>query len=69
VAKEKRTAQELARMVIERLSIEGVSVTVLKDVAYGWNGWAMTAPGSEPDIHVKMQLAVEELRKRYDLQE
>jgi hypothetical protein len=36
--------------------------------AYGWNGWAMTAPAEEDDIHVKMQRAVAGLRNKYDLQ-
>ena len=67
MAREKRSAEELAGIVVEHLGIEGVSVTVLADNIYGWNGFAMTAPDAEPDIHVKMQRAVEELREQYEL--
>ena len=66
--KEKRAKYELAEIVKEHLGIEALSVTVLPDTIYGWNAFAMNSPENEPDIHAKMQWAVEELRKRYELQ-
>ncbi len=68
MVKEKRSAEQLAQIVIEHLGIEGVSVTVLADTVYGWNAFAMTTPDTEPDIHAKMQRAVEALRGQYELQ-
>ena len=68
MAKEKRSTEQLAQIVIEHLGIEGVSVTILADTVYGWNAFAMTAPETEPDIHAKMQRAVEALRGQYELQ-
>jgi hypothetical protein len=68
MAKEKRSTEQLAQIVIEHLGIEGVSVTVLADTVYGWNAFAITAPETEPDIHAKMQRAVEALRGQYELQ-
>lgn len=67
MAREKRNAEELATIVVQHLGIEGVSITVLADNVYGWNAFAMTAPDTEPDIHAKMQRAVEELRAQYEL--
>lgn len=68
MAKEKRSAEELTDIVVKHLGIESVSVAVLADQVYGWNGFAMAARETEPDIHVKMQRAVEALRRQYDLQ-
>ena len=68
MAREKRTAEELADIVVAHLGIEGLSVKVLADDVYGWNGFAMAAPDTEPDIHAKMQRAVEELRGQYEIQ-
>ena len=67
MAREKRSAEELAHLLIQHVGIEGLSITVLADNVYGWNGFAMTAPETEPDIHAKMQWAVEELRTKYEL--
>lgn len=68
MAREKRSAEELAQIVVEHLGIEGVGVTVLADTVYGWNEFAMTAPDTEPHIHAKMQRAVEQLRTQYEIQ-
>ncbi len=68
MAKEKRSTEQLAQIVSEHLGVEGVSVTVMADAVYGWNAFAMAAPDTEPDIHAKMQRAVEELRTQYELQ-
>jgi len=67
VTKEQRAKSELAEIVKEHLGIEGLSLIVLPDVVYGWNAYAMNAPENEPDLHAKMQWAVEELRKKYAL--
>jgi hypothetical protein len=67
MAKEKRSTEQLVEIVSEHLGIEGVSVTVMADAVYGWNAFAMTAPDTEPDIHAKMQRAVEALRGQYEL--
>ncbi|MEA2875560.1 MAG: hypothetical protein QOF14_756 [Hyphomicrobiales bacterium] len=68
MTKEKLGKYDLAEIVKEHLGIEALSVTVLSDTVYGWNAFAMNTPENEPDIHAKMQRAVEELRKRYELQ-
>ncbi len=67
MTKEKRSKSELADLVKEHVGIGGLFLIVLPDVVYGWNAYAMNSPENEPDIHVKMQRAVEELRKRYEL--
>ena len=68
MAREKRSIEQLAQIVSEHLGVEGVSVTVMADTVYGWNAFAMAAPDTEPDIHAKMQRAVEALRGQYELQ-
>jgi hypothetical protein len=68
MTKEGRGKSELVEIVKEHLGIEGLSLIVLPDIVYGWNAYAVNSPESEPDIHAKMQWAVEELRERYELQ-
>jgi hypothetical protein len=68
MTKEKRGKFELVEIVREHLGIEALSVIVLPDTVYGWNAFAMNTPDCEPDIHAKIQWAVEELRKRYELE-
>jgi len=68
MAREKQSTKQLAEIVSEHLGIEGVSVTVLADAVYDWNAFAMAAPDEEPDIHAKMQRAIEALRGQYELQ-
>jgi hypothetical protein len=64
----RKAKHQLAEIVSEHLGIEGVSVTVLADAVYDWNAFAMAAPDEEPDIHAKMQRAIEALRGQYELQ-
>jgi hypothetical protein len=67
-AKEMRSASELARLVAQHIGAAGLTVTVLPDKVYGWSAWPTPVPEDVPDIHVKAQLAVDELRKLYELE-
>ncbi len=67
MSKEGRSAHELSGLLVERLGIEGLVILVLRDNVYGWNGFTTSVPDGVVDIHVKMQIAVEELRKLYVL--
>jgi hypothetical protein len=66
--KEIRSAIELADIVIQRLGVEDVSILVRPDNMYGWNAFAMSIPETEPHIHAKVQRAVEQLRKAYEIE-
>jgi hypothetical protein len=67
MARERKTARELAKMIAERMKIEPSLVSVRKDPVYGWAVKVFTGPaGLFGDQHLAEQIAAE-LRERYDL--
>jgi hypothetical protein len=69
MAREKKSARELAEMIAARMKIEAGLVSVHKDPAYGWAVNVFTGPsrlfGDQP---LAEQIAAE-LREQYDLAE
>jgi hypothetical protein len=69
MAREKKSAHELAEMIAARMKIEAKLVSVHKDPTYGWAVDVFTGParlfGDQP---LAEQIAAE-LRERYDLTE
>ena len=66
MAREGKSARELAKMIAERMKIEPSLVSVLKDPVYGWAVNVFTGPARFGDQHLAEQIAAE-LRERYDL--
>ena len=66
MARERKSARELAKMIAERMKIEPSLVSVRNDPVYGWAVEVFTGPGVFGDQHLAEQISAE-LRERYDL--
>jgi hypothetical protein len=66
MARERKSARELAKMIAERMKIEPSLVSVRNDPVYGWAVKVFTGPGVFGDQHLAEQITAE-LRERYDL--
>ena len=66
MARERKSARELAKMIAERMKIEPSLVSVRNDPVYGWAVKVFTGPRFFGDQHLDEQIAAE-LRERYDL--
>jgi hypothetical protein len=66
MARERKSARELAKMIAERMKIEPSLVSVHRDTVYGWAVKVFTGPGVFGDQPLAEQIAAE-LRERYDL--
>lgn len=67
--KQKKTAQELANMISERLGIGGIFVAVHKDTVYGWHPQIVTSPAAAINAQVAAEAIAKELREEYELKE
>jgi hypothetical protein len=67
--KQKKTAQELADMISQRLNVGGIFVAVHKDPAYGWHPQVMTRPAAAINCQLLAEEIAKELRVKYDLKE
>lgn len=67
--KQKKTAQELADMIGQRLNIGGIFVKGYKDAAYGWHPQVVTRPAEAIDAQMFAEEIAKELRAEYDLKE
>jgi hypothetical protein len=67
VAKEEKTAQELADMIAARINIVGLFIKVHADPASGWRATVVTAPGRMFTFQRRVEDIANELRARYDL--
>jgi hypothetical protein len=67
--KEKKTAQELADMIGQRLNIGGVFIAVHKDPAYGWHPTIMTRPVDAINCQTLVEEIAKDLRTKYELKE
>jgi hypothetical protein len=69
MAKDKKSARELADMIAARMQVEAGLVSVHKDPAYGWAVNVFSGPARVVgDQHLAEQIAAE-LREQYDLTE
>ena len=67
MARERKSARELAKMIAERMKIEPSFVSVRRDPVYGWAANVFTGPSRVyfGDQHLAEQIAAE-LREQYD---
>ena len=66
MARERKSARELAKMIAERMKIEPSLVSVRNDPVYGWAVKVFIGPALFGDQPLAEQIAAE-LRERYDL--
>jgi hypothetical protein len=69
MARERRTAQELAELIVRRLGINGISIRVRKDHAYGWEPTVEDSPGDKIGFQRRVEEIANRLRLDYDLRE
>jgi hypothetical protein len=67
MAKEKKTAEELADLVAEKINLSGNSVKVHADPVYGWHPMVFTTPRQAQNFQQQAEQAAAELRQLYDL--
>ena len=68
MAKQRKTARELADIIAARLCVGGIQIAVHKSPVYGWDANIITVPSQAVNAHVMVQQIVAELREQYDLQ-
>jgi hypothetical protein len=68
VAKELRTAEQLADMILATLGVSGVYVSVRKDHAYGWQPTIVSSPGDSIGYQRRVEEIANRLRFQFDLQ-
>jgi hypothetical protein len=69
VAKELRTSEQLADMIVAALGVPGVYVTVRKDHAYGWQPTVVLSPGDSIGYQRRVEEIAHRLRVEFDLRE
>ncbi len=67
LAKEKRTAHELADVIGQRIGVGGVMLSVYPDAASGWSATIITAPSAASGAQSMLERIVQELRAEFDL--
>ena len=67
MAKEKKTAKELAALIAEKINAGGVQVHA--DPVYGWRPIVYTRGGQASDLQQRADLAARELRGLFDLKD
>jgi hypothetical protein len=67
--KERRTAEQISKMVVTALGINGVDVRVRRDHAYGWQPMIVSSPGDTIGYQRRVEEIANQLRFRFDLQE
>ena len=65
--KEKKTAEELAKMIADRINVGGTFVKVHPDPVYGWHPTVMVAPAKAVRCQQLAEEIARELRAQYDL--
>jgi len=69
MAKEKKTAKELAALIAEKINVGGAFVQVHADPVYGWHPTVLTTPWQASDLQHRAELAAKELRGLFDLKD
>jgi hypothetical protein len=67
MAKELRTAEQLADMIVAALGVAGVYITVRKDHAYGWQPTVVSSPGDTIGYQRRVEEIANRLRVEFDL--
>jgi hypothetical protein len=69
MARERRTAQELADMIVEKIGVHDLQIRVRKDHAYGWEPTVEESPGDLIGYQRRAEEIANRLRMQYDLHE
>ena len=67
MAKERKTAEQLADIIVGRLSFGAGSIKVSKDFVHGWRAVAMVNSAQVVAIQTAVEIIVADLRVHYDL--
>ena len=67
MVKERCTAEQLARMIVEKINVTGVEVAVRRDHAYGWVPTIVSAPGDPIGFQRRADEIAHVLRTRFEL--
>ena len=69
MAKELRTAEQLADMIVAALGISEIYITVRKDHAYGWQPTVVSSPGDSIGYQRRIEEIANRLRVEFDVRE
>ena len=69
MAKELRSANQLADMVVAMLGVGEVYITVRKDHAYGWQPTVVSSPGDSIGYQRRVEQIANRLRVEFDVRE
>jgi hypothetical protein len=69
MARERRTAQELADLIAAKIGVRDLCIRVRKDHAYGWEPTVEDAPGDLIGFQRRAEEIANRLRVQYDLRE
>jgi hypothetical protein len=69
VAKELRTAEQLADMIVAVLGISEIYVAVRKDHAYRWQPTVVSSPGDSIGYQRRVEEIANRLRVEFDVRE
>ena len=67
--KTRKTAQELADLIMEQIGAREILIGVRKDHAFGWQPLIEYAPGNQLGFQRRADEIADRLRKDYELQE
>jgi hypothetical protein len=69
MVKERRSAEQLADMIVDMMGVSEVYVSVRKDHAYGWQPTVVSSPGDSIGFQRRVDEIANRLRSRFDLRE
>jgi hypothetical protein len=69
MARERKTAQELADLIAEKIGVRELFIRVRKDHAYGWEPTVEEAPGDIIGFQRRAEEIANRMRLQYDLRE
>jgi hypothetical protein len=67
MARERKSAEQLARIIAERIGIHGVEVRIRQDHADGWCPTIVSAPSNELGFQRRAEEIARRLRLEFDL--
>ena len=69
MARERKTAQELADLIAAKIGVRELFIRVRKDHAYGWEPTVEDAPGDIIGFQRRAEEIATRLRMQYDLRD
>ena len=69
MAKERKSAQELASLITDKVGVRELYVRVRRDHAYGWEPTVEDAPGDLIGFQRRVEEIAMRLRMQYDLRD